>query len=104
MESAESQTFENHKDERVESTKAKTKIEDMSTAIPFLITMIGIFCYLGVILPAVFGSSTRVFDYSTFDLLLMVGGAALMGLGTYFWFKIRAQVLAEEEKKALELA
>lgn len=75
-----------------------------STTIPLLITIIGIFCYLGVVLPSVFDSSTRFFNYSAFDILLMIGGAALVGLGAYFWFKVRAKVLPEDDKKTLELA
>jgi hypothetical protein len=34
----------------------------------------------------------------------MIGGAALVGLGAYFWFKIRTQVLPEDDKKTLEFA
>jgi hypothetical protein len=74
-----------------------------TNAIPLMITLIGIFCYLGVVLPSVFGS-TSTLDLSSFDLLLMVGGAALVGLGTYFWFKEKARLLAEDEKKSLEAA
>ncbi len=69
--------------------------------IPLLVTLIGIFCYLGVVLPSVFGSSTRFFDYSIFDLLLMIGGASLVGLGTYFWFVEKTKALLDEEKKSL---
>lgn len=75
-----------------------------NTAIPLMITIIGIFCYLGVVLPSVFESSTSYFNYSVFDILLMIGGAALIGLGTYFWFKVRTKVFPEEEKKSLDLA
>ncbi len=75
-----------------------------STTIPLLITIIGIFCYLGVVLPSVFDSSTRFFNYSAFDILLMIGGAALVGLGAYFWFKVKTKVLPEDDKKAIELA
>ena len=75
-----------------------------STTIPLLITIIGIFCYLGVVLPSVFDSSTRFFNYSAFDILLMIGGAALVGLGAYFWFKVKTNVLKEDDKKTPELA
>ncbi len=57
-----------------------------------------------MVLPSVFDSSTRFFNYSAFDILLMIGGAALVGLGAYFWFKVKTKVLPEDDKKALELA
>lgn len=100
MESDESQALENADDEGVKTVMPATKIDKTSTAIPFLITIIGIFCYLGVVLPSVFNSSNRFFDYSLFDVLLMVGGAALVGLGVYFWHRIREKVLQQE--KAIE--
>jgi hypothetical protein len=94
---------------RVDKPSSKEPDHSISTkrqsaTIPLLITIIGIFCYLGVVLPSVFDSSTRFFNYSVFDILLMIGGAALVGLGAYFWFKIRTQVLPEDDKKTLEFA
>lgn len=86
------------KNERSQTTKKQ------STTIPLMITIIGIFCYLGVVLPSVFDSSTTSFNYSAFDILLMIGGAALVGLGAYFWFKVKTKVLQEDDKKAIELA
>ena len=86
------------KNERSQTTRKQ------STSIPLLITIIGIFCYLGVVLPSVFDSSTTSFNYSAFDILLMIGGAALVGLGAYFWFKVKTKVLKEDDKKTLELA
>lgn len=55
-------------------------------------------------MPSVFEPSTRFLSYSTFDILLMVGGAALIGLGAYFWFKARASVYRKEKEKAIDLA
>lgn len=86
------------KNERSQTTSKQ------STTIPLLITIIGIFCYLGVVLPSVFDPSTTSFNYSAFDILLMIGGAALVGLGAYFWFKVKTNVLQEDDKKTLELA
>jgi hypothetical protein len=79
---------------------AKSSPKPTST-IPLMITVIGIFCYLGVVLPSVFSSSSRFSNYTTFDILIMVLGAALVGLGAYFWFKLRSKVYTEE-KKAVE--
>ena len=94
-----------------DSDSADTKIlksniakQKPSPKIPLIITLIGIFCYLGVILPSVFESSAELLDYSTFDLLLMVGGAALVALGTYFWFKVKNKYSFEEDKKTVEPA
>jgi hypothetical protein len=101
MESDESLALKNDDDEGVTTVKPTAKIDKTSTAIPFLITIIGIFCYLGVVLPSVFNSSNEFFDYSIFDILLMVGGAALVGMGVYFWHRLRIKVLQEES--ALEL-
>lgn len=84
--------------------KSRSETQRQRSALPLLITLIGIFCYLGVILPSVFEPSTRFLSYTTFDILLMVGGAALIGLGAYFWFKARAQVYREEKEKAIDLA
>ncbi|UCE39214.1 MAG: hypothetical protein JSW00_08365 [Thermoplasmata archaeon] len=108
--------MENESSQEQEETDQETPVKTVdsakepkkaSTAIPLMITLIGIFCYLGVIIPSVFGSSNRLFDYSIFDILLMVGGAALVGLGAYFWFSVKAEmleVMEEEDKKSLEAA
>jgi hypothetical protein len=74
------------------------KTKKPSATLPLLITLIGIFCYLGVVLPSVFEASNGLFNYSGFDIILMMGGAALVGLGAYFWFKARAKVHAPQEK------
>jgi len=85
-------------------TKSSIIKQKPSPKIPLIITLIGIFCYLGVILPSVFESSAELLDYSTFDLLLMVGGAALVALGTYFWFKVKNKYSFEEDNKTVEPA
>ena len=103
MEDEESQIPELDKETPSETAVSAHASVKPANAIPLMITMIGIFCYLGVVLPSVFGS-TKSLDLSSFDLLLMVGGAALVGLGTYFWFKEKARILAEDEKKSLEAA
>ncbi len=69
-----------------------------------MITLIGIFCYLGVVLPSVFEASDGFFNYSSFDIFLMIGGAALVGLGAYFWFKARTKIHPGRDKKSIELA
>jgi hypothetical protein len=103
MEDEESQTQEIDEEEPSETAVSAHSSVRPTNALPLMITLIGIFCYLGVVLPSVFGS-TSTLDLSSFDLLLMVGGAALVGLGTYFWFKEKARILAEDEKKSLEAA
>jgi hypothetical protein len=103
MEDEESQTPEMDKETPSKTAVSQRASVKPTNAVPLMITMIGIFCYLGVVLPSVFGS-TSTLDLSSFDLLLMVGGAALVGLGTYFWFKEKARLLAEDEKKSLETA
>ena len=57
--------------------------------------------YLGVVLPSVFNSSNTFTDYSIFDIVLMVGSAALVGLGVFFWYRIKEKVLAEESAPEL---
>ena len=99
-----SQTTQNTSKPSSKDSDNNISTKRQSTTIPLLITIIGIFCYLGVVLPSVFDSSTRFFNYSAFDILLMIGGAALVGLGAYFWFKVKTKVLPEDDKKALELA
>jgi hypothetical protein len=103
MEDEESQTLENDKETPPETEDSAHDSVRSTNSVPLMITLIGIFCYLGVVLPSVFGS-TSALDLSSFDLLLMVGGAALVGLGSYFWFKEKARLLAEDEKKSLEIA
>lgn len=87
-----------HKDS-VQTSAEKNK---PSPKIPLIITIIGIFCYLGVILPSVFESSAELLDYTTFDFLLMVGGAALVGLGSYFWFKVKNKYSFEDDNNTVE--
>jgi hypothetical protein len=96
------QTSENS--DNTEKKPVRTRIikQKPSPKIPLIITLIGIFCYLGVILPSVLESSAELLDYTTFDFLLMVGGAALVGLGTYFWFKVKNKYSYEEESKSIE--
>ena len=104
MENETLQKQEKTKKQKTDAFKSRSKTQESSSTLPLLITLIGIFCYLGVILPSVFEPSTRFLSYSTFDILLMVGGAALIGLGAYFWFKARAKVYREEKEKAIDLA
>jgi len=65
------------------------------TMLPLIITLIGIFCYLGVILPSVFDSQSALFNYTAFDMTLLIGGAALVALGAYFWFSAKVKSLKE---------
>lgn len=89
--------------EDVQTEESSTSVQDSNPTLPLLITIIGIFCYIGVILPSVFESSTSFINYSTFDILLMVGGAVLVGLGSYFLFKTKTKVLKENEDTAIDL-
>lgn len=102
MENEPLQTTENSEPEHKESIKKMALQRKPSPKIPLIITMIGIFCYLGVILPSVFESSAELLDYTTFDFLLMTGGAALVGLGTYFWFKVKNKYSYEDDKKTVK--
>jgi hypothetical protein len=86
------------------TVKSNITLQKPSATIPLIITIIGIFCYLGVILPSVFEANAKLINYSTFDLLLMVGGAALVGLGSYLWFKVKNKSSLEDESKIIELA
>lgn len=104
MENEDTQTEKKIDKPSLETIDHGQKTKKPNTTIPLMITIIGIFCYLGVILPSVFNTSTRFFNFSAFDILLMVGGAALVGLGMYLWFTVRADVFREEEKKSIELA
>ncbi|UCG68151.1 MAG: hypothetical protein JSV09_10020 [Thermoplasmata archaeon] len=103
MEKENVQIEENDPKISMEKTDSDNSTPKPATAIPLLITIIGIFCYLGVVLPSVFSTSTRFSNYTTFDMLIMVLGAALVGLGAYFWFKVRSKIY-REDKKAAELA
>ena len=69
-----------------------------------IINIIGIFCYLGVIIPSVFESSTGFMDYTAFDIILMIGGASLVVLGSFFWFKAKSKDLLGDEKKVFDAA
>jgi hypothetical protein len=104
MENEDTQTEKKIDKPSLETIDHGQKTKKPNTTIPLMITIIGIFCYLGVILPSVFKTSTRFFNFSAFDILLMIGGAALVGLGMYLWFTVRADVFREEEKKSIELA
>jgi hypothetical protein len=90
-----------NKDVQLQETSTQ---KQASSTLPLLITLIGIFCYLGVILPSVFEPTTSFVNYSTFDILLKVGGAVLVGLGAYFWFKAKTKALKENNEKNIELA
>jgi hypothetical protein len=86
------------------SVKSNITLQKPSTTIPLVITIIGIFCYLGVILPSVFESTAQLTDYTTYDILIMVGGAALVGLGSYFWFKVKNKSSLDDESKKAKFA
>jgi hypothetical protein len=104
MENETTQTTDEKKDEKRMSVKTRIVRKQPSTKIPLIITIIGIFCYLGVILPSVFESEAAFAEYTTYDILLMVGGAALVGLGSYFWFKVKNTYAHDEEVKIVEPA
>lgn len=73
-----------------------------TTTIPLIITIIGIFCYLGVIVPSVFEARLGFMDYTIFDISIMVGSVALVALGFMFWFKARSRDILEDEQKLIE--
>jgi len=102
MENEDVQTKEGDGDISTKEVHINSTTNKPSSTIPLLITIIGIFSYLGVILPTVFHSSMRFFNYTIFDVFIMIGGAALVGLGAYFLLKIRAKVYLDD-KKSLEL-
>lgn len=102
MENQSTQTQQNLQEKERGSVKSSITSQNPGTTIPLIITIIGIFCYIGVILPSVFESSAEVTNYTTFDLLLMIGGAALVGLGAYFWFKVKNKILMEDESNTIE--
>lgn len=104
METKDTQTDEKIGESTKKAEDIHQKTDKPNTTIPIMVTVIGIFCYLGVVLPSVFKTSTGFFNYSLFDILLMIGGAALVGLGMYLWFKVRADIFHPEEKKSIELA
>ena len=96
-------TSNDKEEEKVESEPGDPKPVDRTqgpgTMLPLIITLIGIFCYIGVILPSVFDSQSSLFNYTAFDITLLIGGAALVGLGAYFWFSARVTTM-ETEKAA----
>ncbi|UCF08886.1 MAG: hypothetical protein JSW28_04120 [Thermoplasmata archaeon] len=100
MEEPETQGEDEVLDSESENEDKPRESVDTASPLPLLITLIGIFCYLGVVLPSVFESSSTMFDYTTFDIVLMIGGAALVGLGAYFWFKARVKTMGAEEDAA----
>ncbi|UCE73369.1 MAG: hypothetical protein JSV56_10085 [Methanomassiliicoccales archaeon] len=104
MEKEHTQSHETTRESDLEADSSSTSTKKPNATVPLIITIIGIFCYLGVILPSVFKSSTSSLHYSPFDILLLVGGAALVGFGAYFWFKLRTKVYTEDDQKALEPA
>jgi peptidoglycan/LPS O-acetylase OafA/YrhL len=95
--------MENTSNDRGED-KAQTKPVDRTqgpgTMLPLIITLIGIFCYIGVILPSVFDSQSSLFNYGAFDITLLIGGATLVGLGAYFWFTARVKTMEKAAKSA----
>ena len=104
MENISPQASDDQRSKKRVSVKTRIVRKHPSTKIPLMITIIGIFCYLGVILPSVFESQAELADYTTFDILLMVGGAALVGIGAYFWFKVKNKYPFEEDSKSVEPA
>lgn len=80
--------------ERKDSEPAE-KARGPGTMLPLIITLIGIFCYIGVILPSVFDSQSALFNYTAFDMTLLIGGAALVALGAYFWFSAKVKSVKE---------
>lgn len=104
MENETIQTTDEKSDEKRLSVKTRIVRKQPSTKIPLIITIIGIFCYLGVILPSVLESESALTEYTTFDILLLVGGAALVGLGSYFWFKVKNKYTLDEEAKIVDPA
>lgn len=88
----------NVKSKNTESGSGKS--QEPGTMLPLIITLIGIFCYLGVILPSVFDSQSTMFNYTAFDITLLLGGAALVGLGAYFWFTARGRDVKKTVKSA----
>lgn len=103
MKNEDVQTNEGDDDMSTKEVHTDSSTYKPSSTIPLLITIIGIFSYLGVVLPSVFNSSMRLYNYTLFDVVIMIGGAALVGLGAYFLLKIRAKIYLEK-KKSLELA
>ena len=83
-----------------ENSEPTEKANGPGTMLPLIITLIGIFCYIGVILPSVFDSQSALFSYTAFDMTLLIGGAALVGLGAYFWFSARVQTAENTAKSA----
>jgi hypothetical protein len=104
MENESTQTQKKLKEKDRGSAKSSMTSQNPGTTVPLVITIIGIFCYIGVILPSVFESSAEVIDYTTYDLLLMIGGAALVGIGAYFWFKVKNKIRSDDENKTIETA
>jgi peptidoglycan/LPS O-acetylase OafA/YrhL len=86
-------------DEKDESEPGEST-QGPGTMLPLIITLIGIFCYIGVILPSVFDSQSSLFNYGAFDMTLLIGGAALVGLGAYFWFTARVKTMKKAAKSA----
>lgn len=74
----ESTDISKNKDEKEQDSP-----NEISRTIPAVVTIIGIFCYLGVILPSVMELSYTTSDYTIFDIVLMIGGAFLVGVGAY---------------------
>lgn len=91
-------------DEKIETEPGNPepveRVQEPGTMLPLIITLIGIFCYIGVILPSVFDSQSSLFNYTAFDITLLIGGAALVGLGAYFWFSARVKTIEEAVKSA----
>jgi peptidoglycan/LPS O-acetylase OafA/YrhL len=84
------------------AVKIRVRKQDPNVVLPLIITLIGIFCYIGMILPFVLDSTNRAFEYSLLDMLIMVGGAFLVAIGAYFWFQARIASSGPKKKKVLE--
>ncbi len=100
MENATTQNQESIQKPPIDANEARHETQTSNMVLPLMITLIGIFCYLGVVLPSVFEASSTFFDYSGFDILLMAGGAALVGIGAYFWFTARTKTLQSKTIKS----
>jgi peptidoglycan/LPS O-acetylase OafA/YrhL len=93
MENASNDRGDENIESEPEDPKPVERTQGPGTMLPLIITLIGIFCYIGVILPSVFDSQSSLFNYGAFDMTLLIGGAALVALGAYFWFTARVKTM-----------
>jgi hypothetical protein len=100
METASNDRGEEEENIETGDTQSTEMAQGPGTMLPLIITLIGIFCYIGVILPSVFDSQSSLFNYGAFDVTLLIGGAALVGLGAYFWFSARIKTVEKAAKSA----